>query len=175
MSSNIISLDGKRIPSVLRVTPAGMFHHIRALWVAGVIGQDAYFLGNLLLGSMQNMGGVTVAVMRPEVLKVYTAAPTGQVLTGMVGESRIAFITALQELHDKGGIHSAKSPDEFDETDMLRRHFTRSPVTARSHWDDETTIYFRLTTESGEVFGEKVADLFRERMTQARTAVTIKL
>lgn len=173
--SKIISLSGHRISSETRISPAQLFHHLRALWVAGKLEQDAYWLGNILMTVFQGEETRTICCTPAELKGIYVVMPQGQLMSGMISTGRLEFICAMQQLHKWAGVMSAKDQDEFDNLDAAERHFTRSPISARSGWDDDTPIYFRLPKLTNEEMAAKVQEVFDGTFSQAQGRVTIRL
>jgi hypothetical protein len=103
--------------------------------------------------------------------EVYTTAPNGIILSGMVDPAK--FTLAMQDLHFQLGLMSVRDPDNFDEPDAERRHFTRSPLTERSHYDEDTPLTFRCPKASQEEISEKVQLAFRAKFETASGVVQI--
>lgn len=173
--ANIISLDGRRLSSEHRVQPSQMFHHLRALWVAGKLEQDSYWLGNILMTVFQGEESRTIAVTHQELMGIYVTAPKGQIMSGMLQTDRLSFICGMQQLHKWAKIMSAKDQDEFDNLDAAERHFTRSPLSARAGWDADTPIFFRLPSITEEEMAANVQEAFTETFSHAQGSVVIRL
>lgn len=172
--SKIVSINGAPLASVLRITPAPIVHHLRALWVCGAVTQDTYFLGVAALGVMQANEAPTIALSRTQAETVYTELH-GNVFTGPVAQNRLAFVTALQQLHLWGMLNHFDL-SLLDESDAAERHFTLSPqLSSDDRWDKETLIYFRLPTATADEYAARVAEVFQARMSAMQTVVAINL
>lgn len=175
--SNIVSLDGKRFASVLRITPDKVVHQLRALWVARIISTDAFFLGAMVMGDMQRNDLQEVCVSHTQAQRAFTGVKgtNGNVFTGPVDSNRLSFILALQDLQFKAGITNHFDKDRLNDVDAAQRHFTLDPTQPRDLWSDATPIYFRMPSQPAEEYNEAIAVLFQAGMKVCQHRVDIGL
>ena len=172
--SNIIDLNGRKIASVLKLEPKHMVHHLRALWVARLIGTDAFFLGTMALGLMQQANVNTAAIRHYEAQFTFTGAK-GTAFAGPVSRDRFSFIMALQDLQ-RAGIINHYDEAELDKPDAALRHFTLDPrLGSDAKWNEYTLIYFRLPDQSAKEYGEALAEKFQAKMQECTTRIDIQL
>lgn len=160
--ANIISLHGQPFASVLPTPPepVRIVHALRALFVANVIGKDAFFLGAQVLAQAQAHGVREVALSH-EIAQKTRVHQDKTIFTGPVSRDRMQFVIALQELHFSARILNHYDAHRLDDADVADRHFTRNPdIGADSLWGTNSPIFFRLPDMSHQQYNDGISELY---------------
>lgn len=160
-------------PLADRLGPLSVIHGLHGLWASRVIGQDAFFLGAQVCQRMLHEKTIAVDYSGELAHSHYTVL-SGAVYTGPIAKDLTSYITALQDLHFRGGLLSSLNPVDITNSygDETRTHFTVAPdMLAGSDYDYTTRIYFHVLNTSKEDFFEAVNRLAAASMSGARPAI----
>lgn len=135
-----------------RLGPLNVLHGLQGLWASRVISQDAFFLGAQICQSMLDARASTLEYAGETAQGRYTVL-SGVIYTGPLVKNLSLYITALQDLHFRGGLlNDLVMPDTADPT-LRTTHFTLSPNwIAGMDYDMATPICYRIVPAGKDEF-----------------------
>lgn len=127
----------------VELDPITIIVGLYGLWVARVIGQDAFFLGAQVCQLMHGFDAKQV-VLEGEVAQTRIVTLDGALYAGPLTKDMDLYVEALQDLHFRGGlinniVEPHSTPGE------LINHFTiNQKMVAGVHYDFRTPIFFKM-------------------------------
>jgi hypothetical protein len=175
--AKILGLNGRALASTLPEppTPVQVATGLKALLTCRSIGLDAYCLGMMVCAQAQT-AEVREVTCSHDIARRIVVKAQGQVFSGPVGQDRLCFVQAMQELHFLGGVLSHYDPELLNEFDAAERHFSLSPeVGSDAKWDAQTPISFRLPAMTQQDYNSKIGEAFTGKMSGVAGSLTLDL